>query len=294
MSQTDSQPGMLSERIASYPLFRALLGRRSRRFGQGRSLAGPLAHKSLAPAGHGEIVIHLSGRTVPSGDATHAVTLFVVNDEGGWMLRRPQDYPRGEVPALAAMARFVNALLDRIGVAGPVNLVVHDFGGQYGLSWAVCLPGRVRRIVIMNTVYFADYRWHLWARIWRTPLLGELSLALLNRWTFAFELRRGSRRLSSEHIRRTYAMMGPRQKQRVLCLYRAAHPGAYAPWNERLRVLTRQVPTLVLWADEDPYIAPHYAERFGAAEVHHVPGCGHWLPLEDPATVVAHLECFLA
>lgn len=139
MSQTDSQPGILSERIASYALFRALLGRRSRRFGQGRSLAGPLAHVSAAPAvpltydeeaalafavcgvtgyaladlpyqsgpsaGHGEILIHLIGRTVPSGDATHAVSLFVVNDQGAWMLRRPQDYPRAEVPALVAAAR---------------------------------------------------------------------------------------------------------------------------------------------------------------------------------------------
>lgn len=124
MSQTDSQPGALAERIASYPLLRALLSRRSRRFGHGQTLGGPLAHASAvrptplshdeeaalafaacgitgyaladkpyqgAPAvGHGEIMIHLIGRTVSSDDSTHTVTAFVVNDEGAWMLRRPR------------------------------------------------------------------------------------------------------------------------------------------------------------------------------------------------------------
>ena len=50
-------------------------------------------------SGGGNIIIHFVGRTVPSGDAMNSVVLFVLNDEGTWLLRRPQDF-HGE--ALAA------------------------------------------------------------------------------------------------------------------------------------------------------------------------------------------------
>lgn len=39
-------------------------------------------------------------------------------------------------------------------------------------------------------------------------------------------------------------------------------------------------------------LTPRYADTFGAAEVQHVPDCGHWLPAEDPETVAAHLQRF--
>ena len=130
------------EQLVSYPLLDALIKRRSRRFGTGMSLnGGPLAYDSAhAPqplsieeeaalafagcgitgfalaelpyegggvleAGGGNIMTHFVGRTVPSGDAMHDVTLFVTNDEGTWMLKRPQDYPRSEVAGLSRAAR---------------------------------------------------------------------------------------------------------------------------------------------------------------------------------------------
>ena len=130
------------ERLARYPLLDALTERRSRRFGKGMSLnGGPLAyHSTHAPqplsleeeaalafagcgitgfaladlpyesgdvpeAGGGNIMTHLVGRTVASGDAMHNITLFVINDEGVWMLKRPQGYPREEIAYLSQAAR---------------------------------------------------------------------------------------------------------------------------------------------------------------------------------------------
>jgi hypothetical protein len=132
----------LEERLARYPLLDALIERRSRRFGSGMSLnGGPLAYDSThapqplsleeeaalafagcgitgfalselpydsgdAPeAGGGNIMTHFVGRTVASGDAMHNITLFVINDEGTWMLKRPQDYPRGKIASLSQAAR---------------------------------------------------------------------------------------------------------------------------------------------------------------------------------------------
>src|SRR3712207_3494182 len=130
------------ERLARYPLLDALTERRSRRFGKGMSLnGGPLAYTTLfrsqplsleeeaalafagcgitgfaladlpyesgdvPEAGGGNIMTHFVGRTVASGDAMHNITLFVINDEGVWMLKRPQDYPRGEIAVLSQAAR---------------------------------------------------------------------------------------------------------------------------------------------------------------------------------------------
>ena len=63
------------------------------------------------------------------------------------------------------------------------------------LFLAVRYPEKVRRLAIMNTMFFPDYRWHFWARVWRTPLLGELSFAVNTRWGLTQEMRRGSKRL---------------------------------------------------------------------------------------------------
>jgi hypothetical protein len=138
----DDAPAATIERAATYPLIEAMLRRRSRRFAKGMRLdGGPLSFTSarnpqplsleeeavLAVAacgvtgytlaelpfqngdapetGGGNILIHFIGRTVASGDAVHAVALFVLNDGGVWLLKRPQDYPPHEVPSLVEAAR---------------------------------------------------------------------------------------------------------------------------------------------------------------------------------------------
>lgn len=134
-------PTSLAARIAHYPLLTAMLNRRSRRFARGSKLDGgplnfasdqapqPLTHHEEAAlafaangvtgnvlaelpyqndpsgAGGGTIMTHFVGRTVASGDAIHANIVFVINDDGVWMLKRPQDYPRADIPDLIELAR---------------------------------------------------------------------------------------------------------------------------------------------------------------------------------------------
>ena len=135
-------PAKTLEGALSYSLFEALLHRRSRRFAKGMKLnGGPLAFASaqaplpltleeeaalafaacgvtgyalgelpyasgdLPDAAGGNIMKQFAARTAPSADALHAVTVFIINDGGGWMLRRPQDFPRGELAGLVRAAR---------------------------------------------------------------------------------------------------------------------------------------------------------------------------------------------
>ncbi len=201
--------------------------------------------------------------------------------------------PAGFDYSLVGMARFVDDLVNAAKVNEPLNLVAHDFGGPYGLAWAVTHPQRVRRMAIINTVFFSDYRWHYWAKIWRTPVLGELSMATMTWAAFHASLRRGSPVLSEEHIRETYSLLTPKTKKMILQLYRATSPANFKGWEDKLLRLTSKVPTCVLWGDRDPYINPSYAERFGAKKVIHFPQNGHWLPAEAPKEVAGKLvECF--
>ena len=48
----------------------------------------------------------------------------------------------------------LGALLQHLGIDGPVTLAVHDWGGMIGFGWALRDPSRVKRLVITNTAAF--------------------------------------------------------------------------------------------------------------------------------------------
>ena len=46
------------------------------------------------------------------------------------------------------------ALLEHLGITGPVTLAVHDWGGMIGFGWALSHAAQVKRLVITNTAAF--------------------------------------------------------------------------------------------------------------------------------------------
>lgn len=192
------------------------------------------------------------------------------------------------------MANFVDALLVALNIDEPINLVVHDVGGPYGLAWAIRHPAKVRRIVVLNTVFQSEYRWHRYGRICRTPFLGELIQLLTSQSGLARELRAASgvKKPSRESIASIYSKFGRSTRRMVLQLYRGLDPHGFVELDDSLRRLASSIPSLVLWGDRDPYIASTFADRFGAQHVRHFPDCGHWPQLEIPEVVSAALVEF--
>ena len=194
---------------------------------------------------------------------------------------------------LGGLASFAEALYLELGLQEPVHLVGHDFGGIIAAAWMASHPERVRTFTVSNAVFSAAYKWHYWARIWRTPLIGEFSMLTMNRPVFGLELRRGSRKLSREHIDATYALLTAPVKQTVLKLYRSVRQPSFAGWEERYRQAAIEIPVLVLWGEGDPYIPAAFADTFCARRVIKVPDAGHWLPAVEPTRVSDELRSFV-
>ena len=93
------------------------------------------------------------------------------------------DKPDGFNYTVAGYARHLGALLTQLKIRR-AHLVLHDFGGPWGLAWAASNPSLLASLTLINIGVLRDYRWHLFARLWRTPLVGEALMATTTRQGF--------------------------------------------------------------------------------------------------------------
>ncbi|HWX95724.1 MAG TPA: alpha/beta hydrolase [Solirubrobacteraceae bacterium] len=182
--------------------------------------------------------------------------------------------------------RFIERFLDQLGHER-VSLVMHDWGGV-GLAFAQRRPERVERIVIVDTVPFLPgYRWHRTARIWRTPVLGELAMGTTNRFVLRLLSREGNATpgpMPEEWIDSVLDHFDQGTQRAILRLYRSSPPGVLEAAGSGLGRL--QMPALVVWGMKDPYVpgrfAGEYARALPQAELLELPDAGHWPWLDRP------------
>jgi pimeloyl-ACP methyl ester carboxylesterase len=197
---------------------------------------------------------------------------------------------------IAEYDRFLERFLDLVGVER-VSLVMHDWGGV-GLAFAQRHPDRVERLVLINTVPFlSGYRWHRTARIWRTPVLGELLMGSINRRTLKFFSKESNATpgpLPEAWLDSVLDHFDHGTQRAILRLYRSSPPEVLAQAGAQLASLS--MPALVVWGMRDPYIPARfgqaYASALGNAELVELPDAGHW-PWLDRAEVIDRVVAFL-
>jgi pimeloyl-ACP methyl ester carboxylesterase len=206
---------------------------------------------------------------------------------------KPEDFDY----TVEGYARFLGSALSQLGIER-AHLVLHDFGGAWGLAWATRSPDQFASVVLINTGVLLGYSWHYLARIWRTPVAGELFQASTTRSGLRTVLRHGNPRgLPRAFVDRMYDDMDAGTTRAILRLYRATNdPGSTASELAReLRPLDR--PALVVWGAHDPYIPVAMAERqresFPSAKITILDGSGHWPFADDPVAVGRVVEPFL-
>jgi hypothetical protein len=122
---------------------------------------------SLRTTNQGTTILgQLIGRTAPSGDALNSVLVFIMNDEGTWVMRRPQDLKDEELKASAKLVhagQFVEAyrllrrkVLDhRVTVPGtpPFSLPFNN--------WTANQPGTTYFLPVseVSTLYINSLLW---------------------------------------------------------------------------------------------------------------------------------------
>ena len=191
--------------------------------------------------------------------------------------------------------RFLDGVIRGLGIER-VHLVAHDFGGPFSAAWAADHPDKVASVTFINTGVLLGYRWHRMARIWRTPVLGELSMRTLNPRVACKMLAKENPGLSLEWVQTITAHLTPRKtRQAVLRLYRSTRPGDMEQLAARLR--QHDLDAQVLFGDADAYIPVEMAHRqvdvFPRAVVKVLPGLGHWCWLENTDAVAEPLLEFL-
>jgi haloalkane dehalogenase len=257
--------------------------------------------------GHGDPVVFVHGTPTWSFEWRHLIRVLhrtyrcIAPDHLGFGLSdRPPGAPYTPEAHATNFAAFVEHLgLDRF------TLVVHDFGGPIALPVCLASPGRVRRLVLLNT--------------WMWSLAGDRDMArkariagsrlgrfLYRRLNFSLRVLMpsafGDRRKLSPRVHGQYLDRFPDPASRERVLWPLARSLlASGPWFDSLWARRDQLagrPTLVLWGLADSAFRPaqlaRWTEALPEAHVIAYPRAGHWPHEEIPAVVARDLHHWLA
>jgi pimeloyl-ACP methyl ester carboxylesterase len=263
------------------------------------ALAGGLAYREAVPEGpsRGDVLL-LHGYPESSFMWREAMDAAA---RAGWRAVAPDLAGFGDSPAdppgtwerhVDAVERFRTELgLERVA------LVVHDWGGLIGLRWACDHPEAVGALVISDTGFFADGKWHGLATAMRTEGQGEELVAQMTEEGLAAALRSVSPGVSDEAVADYFKAFGDEDRRRgQLELYRSGDFSKLASYEGRLAAL--HLPTLLLWGENDPFApvagAHRFAQEIPGSQLVVLDGTGHFVWDEAPERTAEALAGFLA
>jgi pimeloyl-ACP methyl ester carboxylesterase len=202
-----------------------------------------------------------------------------------------------QIQSTVGLAGYIQRLFDELGIRRAV-LVLHDFGGPWGLQWAMQHPDALSGAVLINTGFLFDYVPHPGAVIWFTPVVGESYMASQTRASFKAVTRNGGPHTLPEGVLdRWYDDFDRPERCAILRFYRnAGFPDTVA--SRQAAVLRRRRrPALVIWGEHDPYIPATLAYRqqegFPGARVVVFSDSGHWTYIDNAARTRALVVPFL-
>lgn len=221
--------------------------------------------------------------------------------EAGWRALAPDLPGYGDSPPdrpatwerhVAAVERFRAELeLERVA------LVVHDWGGLIGLRWACEHPGVACALVVSDTGFFPDGKWHGMARSLRTEGEGEQLVDGLDRDGFGKMLAGLSAGIGADAADEYWKAYADEERRRgQLELYRSGDFEKLRAYEGRLAELG--APALVVWGEEDPFAPVAGAHRFArelpGARLEVLPGTGHFVWEDAPEEAAAVVVDFLS
>lgn len=245
---------------------------------------------SGAPGAAAPPVLYIHGVPTHSGDWT-----AFLERSGGIAIDLP-GFGRSSKPSpsdfsysITGYDEILRQLPEKLGL-DRFSLVVHDWGGL-ALYTASQMPERIERMVIVNAVpLLPGYRWHRIARLWRTPLVGELGMGFTTKFVAKRLLREANATpgpMPDAFVDMWWKQFTFETQRAILKLYRHADPDVLVEAGADLGKIT--APTRVIWGAQDPYIpiefAHDYAKALPNATASVVEGAGHWAWIDKPELV---------
>ncbi|HMQ31551.1 MAG TPA: alpha/beta fold hydrolase [Chloroflexaceae bacterium] len=214
------------------------------------------------------------------------------------------DKPQAHPYTLGGHIANLGALLDYLGLA-TVDLVVHDWGGAIGMGWATANPGRVRRLVVLNTAAFLSPRLPWRIAVCRYPVFGDLAVRGLNGFALGGTLMAVERPMAPE-VRRGYLLPYGSWADRVAIQsfvrdipMSPRHPTwAVVDGIDRELTALREKPMLILWGGRDWCFSDHFLAgwlaRFPDAEAVRFDHAGHYVLEDAHEAIIPRVARFLA
>ncbi|MFN7056958.1 alpha/beta fold hydrolase [Hyphomonas sp.] len=199
----------------------------------------------------------------------------------------PEDYRAPALPGFGVPLpqgfrpdkdQYATWLVGQMEAAGkPVHIVGHDWGALLTLRAASLRPDLVASWCVTNAVIDPEYSGHRTARMWATPVLGELvMLGMRNQPRLQAALIEGGMpaSLAAEEV----PHVDKRMRQSILGLYRSAIGLRFrGEWVDDLVRLPAR--GQLFWGETDPFVDLSVAERFSkrwGTPLHVERGAGHW------------------
>lgn len=199
-------------------------------------------------------------------------------------------------------------LLDHLEIRENITLVVHDWGGMIGMAYAVRHPGRIGRIVVLNTGAFLlpkSKPFPLALRICRDTPVGTLLVRGLNAFSVAASHVGCKRNPMDAELRALYQFPYDSWANRIATL-RFVQDIPLAPGDRAYGLVSavatgidqfRKIPMLICWGELDFVFDRHFLaeweRRFPEAEIHRFPDCGHYILEDAREEVVPLISAFL-
>lgn len=204
---------------------------------------------------------------------------------------------------LERRVRDLEFLIDHLALPGKLTLVVHDWGGMIGFTYAARHPERIGRLIVMNTAAFPmpatkRFPWQLW--LCRSSLVGPLLVRGLNAFCKGAARDCVVRKPLPPAVRDMYLQPYDSWRNRigvhrfVQDIPLSPRDASYAVMKETEKGLEtlQSIPMLICWGEQDFIFDGHFLaewrRRFPKAEVHAFADAGHYL-LEDAAEEVEKL-----
>lgn len=183
-----------------------------------------------------------------------------------------------------------------------ITLVVHDFGGPIGLSFAMRHPERISRIVVFNSWLWSsvhDPGFIRFSKILKNPLLPFLYRYLNFSPRFVMPASFGAHKLSRRLIKQyTRPFANPSQRYGPLAFARSLlHDQDWFEllWSQKEAIVSK--PALFAWGMKDPVIGPAYLDKFAAgfapAITLRLKNSGHFPQEEEPEAVAVSIHAFI-